>query len=68
MKIGGRRWSIIGAAVLGVVAVEIIAQYQKTPGLGVASAGALIGMVAGYCGFDAQRKNNNDPRDLGDKS
>ena len=45
-------------SVAGVLAIEIIAQYTKTAGLGVASAGALVGLVAGYCGFDAVRKNN----------
>lgn len=62
MKIGVRRWSIMLLAVAGIIAVEVIAQWTKTAGLGVASAGALVGMVAGYCGFDALRKNGGDPR------
>jgi len=54
--IGARRWSVMFLAVAGVVAIEIIAQYQNTPGLGVAAAGAIVGLVAGYVGFDSVAK------------
>lgn len=56
MKIGMRRWSVMMAAILGIVAVEILSIFYGHPGLSVSGAGAIIGLVAGYVGFDSLAK------------
>lgn len=51
LDLGFRRYSVV---LLGLVAVFVL-EIKGTP-ISVEGAAALVGMIAGYCGFDAAIK------------